>query len=253
MKNIISLLLFTSLGLATISVNAKLYTPDFERNFFNQIKRHNLVVVHFNPYPEDEENEPGLDRMKDGFFALSRRDRYKDADVGFIGVNLEKLPELAIDYDIEVPKVEGSQENKKTVSDEGANEEKPVIKPSQQATLMLFKDGKPFRVGDKIVKRTGFMTRTEMEDFIEANFGRFIDKILNEKKESDRQREQVRVVQPVTRTVYRYPVRTYYSDYYDGYYGRPWRYGYGPRFGIGFGFGGRRGFGRGFGGFGFGW
>ncbi len=304
-KRFLLLLLVGALVSGT-TVHAKFYAPDFERSFQNQLKRHDLTVVHFNPFPEDEEDEPELDQMKEAFVDLSKSDRYKDADVAFIGVNLHKLPDLADDFDIEVPDWAAIEEAEAAAEEAGAEQEEAEesgappadqdaedqdgqeddeddieITKEQESTIILFKEGKPFKEKGKIVKRTGFMTERQIKDFIEVHFGSIIDNLLSSKETEEREREKVREARPATkRTVYRYPAgqkpgtrryrvgytpqRTYVRRVYRrpsyGYYGRPWGgygwggyggYGWGrPGFGIGFGFG-RRGFRRGS--FGFGW
>lgn len=272
MKNKINVLflMLVLLG-AGVSVQAKLYTPEFERNFYNQLDRHDMAIVHFNPFVEDE-GSADLDRMKDAFFSLSKSDRYRDSDVGFIGVNLQKLPQLAQDYGIETSDGALLEEDsvpaakKQKIDDKAEDVTKIASNVVSESTLILFKDGKPLKEGGKIVKRTGILTEGEIRNFIEHYFGEYIDRIIKEKRDAYTERERVRVVtQPTTvRRVYRYPTTSYYSsDYYPGYYsrpywggyyGRPWGGGYwgGPGVGIGFGFGGgRRGGFRG--GFGFGW
>jgi len=255
------------------AIQAKLYTPNFEKSFQNQIKRHDLAVVHFNPFATDEEDEPELDDMKEGFAELSQDKRYKNADIAFIGVNLNNIPDLALDYDIEVPDWAAIEAAEDAAEANGTEPDEIDITQDQESTLMLFKEGKPFTIKGKVVKHTGFMTEEEMEDFIEAYFGDFIDSILVQKRADTQQRAQVRQArpaaqrvstryavgqQPATRVyrtrVYRRPYG-YYGRPYFGYWGRPWggyrRWGYGPRFGLGFGFG--RGYRRGGFGFGFGW
>jgi hypothetical protein len=245
------------LSLVGTALQAKLYTPDLERSFLNQIKRHSLVVVHFNPFPENEEYEPGLNEMKRAFINLSRDSRYKNADVAFIGINLQKLPELAHEYNIAVPDWSAIKKEAKTEGEEKALKQ---ITGDQESTILLFKDGEPFKDKGQIAQKTGFMTETQLEDFIESHFSNFINEIIAKNKEAQRQREQMRQAHP--KTVYRYPVgsqpgtrtyrvryaRPYYDyDYYDsgpyfGYtpwWGGPWSWG-GPGFGFsgpGFSFG----------------
>ncbi len=237
----------------SVRIQAKLYDPDFERSFYKQIARHDLVVVHFNPYPEGAD-EPQLERMLDAFVNLSKRDRYRDADVAFIEVNLEKIPDLGDDYDIDVPDWQAIEEAaEEAVQQDAAEPEGDLeIEKSQQSTVMLFKEGKPLKEKGKVIKRAGFMTKSEMEDFIEVYFASLIDNIIAGKKQEERAREQVRVIKTkpvvVTQPVVTRRVYTYDDDYYY-----PRRRFFGPRFGIGFGFGrrgfggigfGRRGFGR---------
>jgi hypothetical protein len=249
------IILLLSLG---FSIQAKLYTPDLERTFQNQIKRHNLAVVHFNPFPENEEYEPGLNEMKKAFINLSRDSRYVNADVAFIGVNLQKLPELAHDYNIAMPDWSAIEKEAKTEGEEKALEH---LTKDQKSTVILFKDGEPFKDNGNIAQKTGFMTETQLEDFIESHFSNSINEIIAKNKEAQRQREQMRQAQPA-KNVYRYRVESqpvtrtyqvryaqpYYDyDYYDGgpyfgytpWWGGPWSWG-GPGFGFsgpGFSFG----------------
>jgi hypothetical protein len=304
MKNIKTIIVSFVVFFATISLQAKLYVSQSDEQFYREVARHNLAVVHFNPYPVDS-REFKLGRMKDAYVTLASSDRFKDADVAFIGVNLHVVPELVYDFDLELaPIVNGEQDmahaprytdaeasalgmsadEEKGVVENGSvrGEERSVsnhrketekktdvamkhiseMKPEEQAVVMLFKDGKPLIEDGKKVMRTGFMTKIELQDFINKYFGSAIDQRLAQKKEEERERLQVRYVQKPKRQLVE---RVYYTDSYDrdyyyepdyyyyptyrrtGYYGYP--YGYWPAFGMGFGFGGRRG---GFS-FGFGW
>lgn len=239
--------------LMPVGLLAKLYVSDSDEQFFKQIARHNLAIVHFNTYPTDEQDIPELNRMKDAFFSLSKSDRYKQADLAFFGVNVVTVPELAHDYNIDVPDWDSLEDNPDAIKD---------LKPEQQAVVMLFKDGKPVEQDGKAVKRVGFMTKSELKDFIENYFGSALDARLEVVKAARQERIQARPATVVQRVPVATTQRVYY-DYDDDYYYRPsyryyrpyyrggyypYRRWYGPGFGVGFGFGGRRGgFGIGFG------
>jgi len=252
--------------IGSVSVQAKFYEPAFERSFDKQIKRHDLAVVHFNPYPKSFD-EPALDRMIAAFKSLAKRDRYRDADVAFIEVNLEAMPDLADDYDIAVPDWQSIEESaEEALQQDAAQPEDFNIEKSQQSTIMLFKEGKPFKEKGKVINRVGFMTKSEIEDFIAVYFASFIDSIIAEQKQEERELEQSRaqreaqlratqkpiiVKQPVvTQPVVTQPVVTR-RVYVDDYYPRRRRYWRGPGVGIDFGWG-RGGIGWGRGGIGWG-
>jgi len=175
-----------------------------------------------------------LEDMKESFRAAADSTRYERANIGFIGVDLTQIPHLIEEYDL-----------------------------YDVSTLMLFKDGVPFKVKGKVVKTNALLTsRSKVKDFINAHFDTIIADILEDLAEQERQRPQTRVTR-----VYSYPRRVYrtyprHYGYGDPSWGGYWRGGYGWRYpywrrygywgrpygGFGFGFGGRRGgFGIGFG------
>ena len=105
---------------------AKFYVPQSDEQFYREVSRHEMAVVHFNPYDEEEEDEANLDRMKDAFFSLANSNRYKNADVAFIGVNLQNIPDLAEDFGIDVPDFEQLEEDDEDVP----KEEESTVYPS---------------------------------------------------------------------------------------------------------------------------
>jgi hypothetical protein len=136
----------------------------------------------------------------------------------FIGIDLRAVPDLADDYDIK-----------------------------DLSTIILFKDGKPFKRRGEVVKKTEMMTQDELEDWIDDYFAEFKSSVATQQST-----RVVRYTQPVYTTRYvEHPYRRYYRPAWRGYYGYPYSYGRGYGWGSGFGFrmGGRRG---GFG-FGLGW
>ncbi|MEX0940713.1 MAG: hypothetical protein WDZ41_05105 [Candidatus Babeliales bacterium] len=235
-----------------------------------------MAIVHFNPYPEDDVSIEELNQMKDAFFALSQEGRYKKADIAFIGVNLQKIPDLADDL--------ANDFKMTTMSDFEATEEvKGELEESEEPTIVLFKDGKPLKKDGEIVKRIGYLSETEIAALLDNDFGSYINATTQRNRDLKFQRRRIRTLRPqraVTRRVYRtsyspasesytyYPryrssyyarpyygsYRPYYGGYYGGYgypysggyYGRRWGRGSGLGFGIGFG-GRRGGFGIGFG------
>lgn len=279
------------LGIVPV-VHAKLYVAKSMDKFFVYINtRHKVGIAHFNPFSPEEET-PELELMKEAFVELSKEQRYKEADMSFVGVNLQELPELADLYNIPLPTMEaGASEVQADEDDakESANvtkEEKVTVvsdmkdlPESDQSTLILFKNGKPLKSKGEIVKLEGIASKRQMRDFIEDNIGSFIDTLLLERQQEQlqqqqqllearqqqlaRQQQQAQqqtvVYQRPQRTTYvYYPGRTYRPPYYRRpYWGRGYGYGrpyYRRRWwGPGFGIGFGFGGRRGWGGFGFGW
>ena len=206
---------------------ARVVAPKFEQDFKDLIAKSKLAVVHFVNYdllPEGEKQRAEtdalheqLDDLKEDFSDVSRDDDL--TGVLFVGVDLRAVPDLVDDYDIK-----------------------------DLSTIILFKDGKPFKRRGVVVKRTGMMTQDELEDWIEDYFEDFKPAVATQQAT-----QVVRYAQPVyTTSYYSRPYRRYYRPAWRGYYGYPYGYGrrgFGWGSGFGFGIGGRRG---GIG-FGFGW
>jgi hypothetical protein len=225
------MLLFMLLAAISIKMEARFYQPISDAQFYKYIEdRHDLDIVLFVPYAFEEKDAQKVELMQEAFRRVSRRDRYRDAEVAFIGVHLDELPDLVRDFTLSV----------------------------DQPTLMLFKKGQVVRVDDKIFKHVGYANKLEIEDLIEEYFGTIINERLARKAKIERIRQEERakqeqhqavsaaaqqqvVTQPQTvRQVeyVTYPTSRYVS--YPSYY----RGGYWPGFGIGFGWG-RRGWGGG--------
>lgn len=254
-KQYLSLLIMI-MGMSSVML-AKFYVPEDDDKFYKYIARHRLAIVHFNPYPAQYEDKK-IERMKDAFFFLSKKDRYKDADLAFVGVNLQQIPELADDFNIDVPPMKlfvlgemdeqdeelsvkerirkavrqaGNGEAAGNQKDEGkaASAKEKIEKLSEEefqeklqkaVVVMLFKDGQVVRTDGKIAKRVGFLTSDEIAGFIERHFGNEIDAAVARKEAQERQREQARVqAQQQAQQVQ----KTYYvyepsRSYYSGYY-----------------------------------
>ncbi len=202
-------------------INADFFAPRTIDKFNTVLNEHDLAVVYFNQYDSDESavEFDQVEQMKAAFIKLSNQERYQQARVAFISVNLDRGSEIAKQFNID--------------------DDEPSV-------LMIVKNGQPLQ------NRKGFLSGQAMKDFIETYLGSSISKIAPVIKT---QRKVIRYTRPVReRRVVRYSYPEYYDDYdyypsyypYGGYYGR--RY-WGPGFGVGVGFGGRRG-GVGFG---FGW
>jgi len=230
-KNTLFLL---ALAVTTLSLQARFYQPIGEGQFYKYIEnRHALNVALFIPYAEKEADVEKLDLLEETFRFISTKDRYRDADVAFINVYLQELPDLAGDLRLSI--------------------EKP--------TLMLFKDGQVVRVDGKIFKQTGYFNKLEIQDLIEEYFGKDINDRLAKKAQLERARLEDRAKQmqeqaaaqasvaaqpqTVKQVEYvTYPTTTQYVSY------PRYRRSYWPGFGVGFGFGrgwgwGGRGWGRG--------
>lgn len=190
------------------SLFAKYKRISSQRTFDSTIVKNDLNVVMLyeksKEIRKDKKIRKKVERQERTFKELSKKIRYKDAELAFVSVNVSKrdLDVLAKDLGV-----------------------------TTFPTFVLYNDGKSVKnaVG-QVAQLTGFATRRQLQDFIEDNFSSEIDEIVAEKAEiRKRRREEAR---------YYYP---YYSPYYGSWwspysYYYPYYYGY-PYFGVGFGFG----------------
>lgn len=227
-------------GMIIVQTNyAHVETPDFEKEFNDLISKSNLAVVHFVNYdviPVGKEHATEaralteqINDLKEDFADVSDDNEF--VDVAFIAVDLRAIPDLADDYGIK-----------------------------DLSTIILFKDGKPFKRAGEVVKRTGIMSQEDLEYWILQYFEDFITKLRVYARNK-------RPIHKMTNYTYNpYELHYYYRPfsstnwyrsywqrpYYQKYRGRPyyWRhngYGhgmasegigmYGHRGGIGYGFG----------------
>jgi hypothetical protein len=220
-------LLIGAIGIVIASLDARVEVAETMYDFDNIIAD-GMVIVHFNPFVEDSDEALDLDATKDAFNSLSKKVRYRNAGLLFVGVN---IPEL----------FPGDQDDQ-----EEADFRKQFGLSATTSSFALFRNGKQLDGGVK----TGELDEKSIESFIEQYFAKRIDHILN------RQQKEAEEFPVTTQRTVRYVAQpTYYSyPYYGGYYGRRgWGGYYGPRFGGYYGRGwGRPGFGIGIG-FGRGW
>lgn len=146
---------------------------------------------------------PELEAMARMFDRLDHSDRYHEAGVRFVTVNLDRgdLNQLVTDFqlsNIAIPQV------------------------------IFFKDGFELARENRM---QGFLDESAMRKMIEETWGDEIDRILQEKEE-ERERRAMQWLYYGYPYWYGYP----YYGYPGYYYGYPYG-GYGPRFGIGFGVG----------------
>lgn len=167
-------------------ISAKEWRPSTDRAFDNAVARTELAIVLF--YQEMKENKDQARRLREDFSSASRGQPY----VTFVLVNTakERLTDVAQDFNV-----------------------------TKMPTLMLFKDGVPYKKGGAVATMTGFVHRGEMMRFIRDNFKDFIEVIRKERREEARERAER---------------RANFGFYYG--YPYPWGWGY-PYYGPGWGWG----------------
>lgn len=277
--------LFVLVCVGQFQVKADFLVAQNDKEFYRYLERYTLAIVHFNPFIEELNIKP-IQKVKEAFTRLGLKERYEEADVAFIGVNLHRIPELATDFDLKLSYLGTSANKPNDIGDDALvldaiEKELNGLKDEEKGVFILFKDGKPLKEQGEVVKRVGFIEKSEIKDFVENYFGKQIDETLKKLTEQNQLRKRVRIAQPQPKTVTRYityeqptaeyeyyPANDYevsYPNYYyspypryshryrRGYY--PWNSYYrSPGFGFGVGFGRRWGgsFSNGFG-IGFGW
>lgn len=229
------------------SMHGVVEVPRFLSSFKSKIARHRLAIVHFVNYDalleeekvataqkttqqssqrmtakermkimddldmadmkmsrQSKEMLDSLDQMKEAFKDAAESTRYERAGVGFIGVDVTQLPELIKEYDLH-----------------------------QLSTVMIFKDGVPFKDQGEIIKNHELLTtRAKIKNFIDTYCEKLIEDILEQVDMQERERPRTRVTR-----VYTYPrYSTYYAPGYYGYgypsWGYGWRYPYWRRYGY---------------------
>lgn len=201
-----TLLLIIITIISTYSIQcARIKRISSERNFYYVLKNARLAIVMFYVKSEKEKKDSDMReqiaQLEDSFETLNTRDRYKDAELSFIKVNCVRtdLDELAHDHGIETYPSFILFDEDELVTDESGN---PVI-------------------------LTGFVTRSQLKQFIEDNFSDHIAEILKQKDSLiKRRREEAHV----TWVPYYYPY-DYYYPYWDFYGRRP---SYSPEIGFGY-------------------
>lgn len=256
---------FAAFGLAVIvalfatqSLRADLEVADDEHEFNELLEENKYVVVHFNPYEEDSDEDDDLDETKQAFVNVANKSRYDQAGIMFVGAN---VPEIT---DGEFGQAEQDADaDTDAEADDLVQELEQLGVRTDKSTFILFKNGKPVSSKDDkvFVKAGDDLDEQDIEKFIERHWGKRIDRIL-ERQKPKRPAGATVVTQPTesvryVRTYPRYRYRPWYGRRYYGWGHRPWGYygGFGRRwgrwgrrggigFGIGFGFGRGRGFRR---------
>ncbi len=200
------LLVIASIGI-TSTIGAREIVVKSARKFDQLVVRNNYAIVMV--YQSDREIEKNqtlkrkLDRLESMFKNLSERYKYEEGGIVFLKVNRAKsdLDMIARDLDV-----------------------------TQVPAFFLFEDGESVKDNGKPVSLVGFVTRDNLEIFINTHLGKDLEETIKDKEKiRERRREEAQAES------YYDP---YYSDYYPGYYPG---YGYYPYGGIGFYFGGGRG------------
>ena len=150
--------MYALLFVALVSIQtsfAEIETPYFEQDFKDLITKSKLAVVHFTDYdvlPVGEEHAAEahtltkqLKDLQEDFDEVSYNQDF--SNVRFIGVGVQAIPGLKDEYDIK-----------------------------DLSTIVLFKDGKPFKRYGEIIKHKGIISQEVLEDWIETYFGDFIIK-----------------------------------------------------------------------------
>ena len=193
-------------------VFARHETAGSERTFDRLIVRNDLVVAMFyessSELRKDRAERKRIQRFERMFKNLSNRSRYKETKVAFLRVNVAKkgMADVAQEYGIE---------------------EVPAFVLFDGGELIEVAAGKP-------TKLVGYVSRHQLQEFIEQNLKDEIDEVLKEKEERRRRRREEAVERSY---YYGYGYSPYYSPYYYGYGFSPYYGGYG--LGLGFSFGGR--------------
>lgn len=242
---------------ATQSVRADFEVADDEDEFNELLDENKYVVVHFNPYEEDSDEDDDLDDTKQAFVNVANKARYDQADIMFVGANVQEMTDGEF---TETGTSEADADAETAQVDDLVQELREFGVRTDKSTFILFRNGKPVADKDgKVFVKTGDdLDEEAIEKFIERHWGKRIDRIL-ERQKPKRPAGTTVVTQPTetvryVRTYPRYHYRPWYGRRYWGGWGRPWGYygGFGRRwgrrggigFGIGFGFGRGRGFRR---------
>ena len=208
-NNIIGIVLFIGMvvlfsGLPHANVVGKIIKVSSQRRFDKAVAKYRYAVVLFYQRDKqtrrDERMRGQISDLETMTTSLSKSPRYKEAKLPFLRVNVAKadLDQLAQKYGV-----------------------------TQMPTFMLFSGGEEVREGRNIARLTGFVSRTQLEAFIDKHLKDQIEDTIEQKAEARKRRLE------------RARIRAYYYPYgYGGYYGWPYHYGYGwPYYGYGFGYG----------------
>jgi len=196
------LLIIVTIGITT-ATEAREIVVKSAKKFDQLVVRNNYAIVMV--YQSDREIEKNqtlkrkLDRLESMFKHLSKKYKYEEGGLVFLKVNRAKsdLDMIARDLDV-----------------------------TQVPAFFLFEDGESVKDKGKPVLLIGFVTRDNLETFINAHLGQDLEETIEDKEKIRKKRRQEAEAE------------SYYSPYY---YPNYYSYGYYPG-GVGFFFGGGRRF-----------
>jgi len=201
------LLAIMAIGITT-ATGAREIAVKSAKKFDQLVVRNNYAIVMV--YQSDREIEKNktlkrkLDRLESMFKHLSEKYKYEEGGLVFLKVNRVKsdLDMIARDLDV-----------------------------TQVPAFFLFEDGESVKDNGKAVSLIGFITRDNLETFINTHLGQDLEETIEDKEKIRKKRRQEAEAES-------YYSPYYYPNYYPyGYY--PYDY---PHGGIGFYFGGGRRF-----------
>lgn len=188
-------------------INARVKNISSTKKFYKYVSKPQLALVLF--YNESKQTNQNrllrkqINQLERSFDSVSNLNRYKRAELRFFKVNVAKKDLMQLQQDFNI---------------------------TQLPSIMLFTTGQ--QVSQTLV---GFVDRNDIRSFIETNFGKNINEIL-QWKERERRRNRARMY-----ISYGYN-SAFYTPYYNSYTYPYWYwpyggYGYGGGLGVGVSFG----------------
>lgn len=206
--------------LFSYNVQARYDTVKNDIQFVDEINKHEFVVACFlpNAYHDktiDRKLKKDINLLQDTIKSISDMELYKKQlkhEVGFVVADVTK--------DAMAPLIK-----------------KYKISMAEVPQFLLFKNGKALNtVSGKLARLVGFLSKSDVLEFINAYFGKDFDKILSKKADEEEKYREMQLAKYQAFSAYRYPYGAYapynpwgspgpyiYSGYAQFY---PYGYGY---------------------------